>query len=152
MVDHNILISVLQIKFGVIGKALEWYKSHLKDRTCKVGKEYSTLRELVFSVPQDSCGGPILYLAYSSTVREVIPDNNIFLNGFADDHALDKDFHPVKLNEDSEAIQLLELSTSNIKTWMDQNHLCMNSSKTEFILIGSKQRLTKPKLTRYHQH
>ena len=26
---------------------------------------------------------------------------------------------------------------------MDQNHLCMNSSKTEFILIGSKQRLTK---------
>ena len=57
--------------------------------------------------------------------------------------ALDKDFDPVTPNEESEAIQLLVLSTSNIKTWMDQNYLQMNSSKTEFILIGSKQRLTK---------
>ena len=57
-VDHNILISVLQTKFGVKGKALDWYKSYVNDRTCKVnvGKEYSTPRELVFSVPQCSFG------------------------------------------------------------------------------------------------
>ena len=36
MVDHDILISVLQTKFGVKGKALDWYKSYLNDRTCKV--------------------------------------------------------------------------------------------------------------------
>ena len=145
MVDHDILISVLQTKLGVKNKALDWYKSYLKDRKCKVnvGKEYSTPRELVFSVPQGSCGGPVLYLAYSSTIREVILDNTISLNGFADNHALDKDSDPVKPKEESEAIQLLVLSTSNIKTWMDQNHLCRNSSKTKFILIGSKQRLTK---------
>ena len=35
------------------------------------------------------------------------------------------------------------LSTSNVKAWMDQNCLWMNSYKTKFILIGSKQRLTK---------
>ena len=105
-VDHNILISVLQTKFGVKGKALDWYKSYLNDRTWKVnvGKEYSTPRELVFSVPKGSCGGPVLYLAYSSTIREVIPDNTISLNGFADNHALDKDFDPVKPNEEPEAI------------------------------------------------
>ena len=40
-------------------------------------------------------------------------------------------------------MQLLMLSTLNIKTWMDQNHLQMNSSKTEFSLVDSKQRLTK---------
>ena len=106
MVDHNILISVLQTKFGVKGKALDWYKSDLSDRMCKVnvGKEYSTPRELVFSVPQDSCGGPVLYLAYSTTIREVIPDNTISLNGFADNHALDKDFDPVKRNEEAEVV------------------------------------------------
>ena len=106
MVDHDILISVLQTKFGVKGKALDWYKSYLNDRTCKVnaGKEYSTQRELVFSVPQGSCGGAILNLAYSCTIREIIPDNTISLNGFADDHALDKDFDPVKPNEESEVI------------------------------------------------
>ena len=127
------------------GKALDWYKSYLNDRTCKinVGKEYSTPRELLFSVPQGSCGRPVLYLAYSSTIREVIPDTTISLHGFADDHALDKGFDPVKPNEESEAMRLLMLSTSNIKTWMEQNHYWMNSSKTEFILIGSKQRLTK---------
>ena len=145
MVDHDILISVLWTKFGVKGKALDWYKSYLNDRTCKVnvGKEYSTPRKLLFSVPQGSCAGPILYLAYSSTFREVIQDNTISLHDFADYHALDKDFDPVKPNEESEAMQLLMLSTSNIKTWMDQNHLQMNSSKTEFILTGSKQRLMK---------
>ena len=95
-VDHNILIPVLQTKFRVKDKALDWYKSYLNDRTCKVniGKEYSTPRELLFSVPQGSCGRPVLYLAYYSTIREVIPDNTISLHGFADDHALDKDFDP----------------------------------------------------------
>ena len=106
MVDHNILISVTQIKFGVNGKALDWYKSYLNDRTCKVnlGKEYSTPRELLFSFPQGSFGRPVLYLAYSSTIREVIPDNTMYCHGFADDHALDKDFIPVKQNEESEAM------------------------------------------------
>ena len=106
MVDHEILISVLQTKFGVKGKALNWYKSYLNDRTCNinVGKEYSTPRELLFSVPQGSCGGPFLYLAYSSTIIEVMPDNTISLHGFADDHALDKDFDPVKPNKESEAM------------------------------------------------
>ena len=97
MVDHDILISVLQTKFGVKGKALDWYKSYLNDRLCKfnVGKEYSTPRELMFLVPQGSHGGPILYLAYSSTIREVISDNSISLNVFADDHSLDKDLTPL---------------------------------------------------------
>ena len=105
-VDHDILISVLQTKFGVKGKALDCYKSYLNVRMCKVilGKEYSTPRELVFSVPQGSCGGPILYLAYPSTTREVITDNTIFLNCIADNHALDKDFDPVKPDEESEAL------------------------------------------------
>ena len=106
MVDYNILISVLQTKFGVKGKALDWYKFYLNDKTCKnnVGKEYSAPRELVFPVPLGSCGGPVLYLAYSSTIGEVFPDNTISLHCFADDHALDKDFDPVKPNEESEAI------------------------------------------------
>ena len=53
MAGHDILISVLQTKFGVKGKALDWYKSYLNDRTCKgnVGKEHSTPRELMFSGP-----------------------------------------------------------------------------------------------------
>ena len=30
-----------------------------------------------------------------------------------------------------------------VKNWMDQNRLKMNSDKTEFILIGSRQQLQK---------
>ena len=32
---------------------------------------------------------------------------------------------------------------SEIKTWMDQNRLKMNASKTEFILFGSRKQLAK---------
>ena len=39
---------------------------------------------------------------------------------------------------------------SNVNTWLTANKLTLNSSKTEFILIGSRQRLgtydTSPKL------
>ena len=40
-------------------------------------------------------------------------------------------------------MQKLEYTITDIKEWMDANRLKMNSDKTEFILIGSKQQLQK---------
>ena len=51
----------------------------------------STLQPLEFSFPQGSCGGPVLYSVYVSTLRLVVspPLNH---NGFADDHSIDISF------------------------------------------------------------
>ena len=141
-VDHDILLSVLKAKFGIEGKALNWFESYLRQRSCKVnvGSAYSEPKSLTFSVPQGSCAGPILYLLYASTMKEVVPDN-IDLHGYADDHALKIHFSPSK--SEVSAISTLEDCAVKIKQWMDSNRLKMNASKTEFILFGSKQQIKK---------
>ena len=51
----------------------------------------STLWWLEFSVPQGSCGGPVLYSVYTSTLRLVVSPP-LDLNGFADEHLVNISF------------------------------------------------------------
>lgn len=143
-VDHSVLLDVLRVKFGVNDGALQWFNTYLRPRNCKVnvGKSYSATQDLSFSVPQGSCAGPVLYLVYASTIKEVIPEN-IDIHGYADDHALKLSFNASDREEEHRSITNLESVAMDIKSWMDRNRLKMNSSKTEFIMIGSKQQLSK---------
>ena len=72
-VDHDILLSVLENKIGIKDVALRWFESYLRPRSCKVSinPAYSAEKQLPFSVPQGSCAGPSLFLAYASTLQEV---------------------------------------------------------------------------------
>ena len=143
-VDHQILLDVLNSHYGVSESALRWLDSYLKPRTCKVNVEasYSSERDLTFSVPQGSCMGPVLYLTYAGTLQEVIP-SGVTLYGYADDHAVKLSFPTVDGTEETTAIEELEQCALRIKSWMDENRLKMNTSKTEFIMFGSKRKLTK---------
>ena len=143
-VDHNILLEVLKVKFGISGTALDWFNNYLRPRYCKVnvGCEYSSPKELYFSVPQGSCAGPVLYLVYASTMREIVP-TSISLYGYADDHALMNCFKSGDLCAELECIDDIENTMENVKEWMDCNRLKMNSTKTEFILFGNKKQLQK---------
>ena len=96
-------------------------------------------KTLLFSVPQGSVAGPVLYNAYASTLKEVVSPS-IKLHGFADDHMIKDSFKP-NADQESRVIQTLEKYTSDIKDWMDANWLCMNSAKTEFLLVGSRKQL-----------
>ena len=96
-VDHDMLLSVLSKKFGVVDNALKWFDAYLRPRRFQVliGDTRSKEIDLPFSVPQGSCAGPVLYSAYASTLQEVINDQNewtrinkpIELHGFVDNHA-----------------------------------------------------------------
>ena len=101
-VDHDLLLSVLSKKFGVVDRALNWFESYLRPRSFQVliGDTRSKEIELPFSVPQGSCDGPVLYSVYASTLQEVINDQDespsinrpIELYGFVDNHAYKKSF------------------------------------------------------------
>ena len=75
MVDHQILLDVLENRLGITGTALSWFRTYLQPRFCKVcvHKSYSKLQDLTFSVPQGSCTSPVVYLVYGSTIEDVIP-------------------------------------------------------------------------------
>ena len=52
-VDHNLLLEVLEKRFGIVGTARTWYESYLKPRRFRVAVEdkISQPRQLDYSVP-----------------------------------------------------------------------------------------------------
>ena len=72
-----------------------------------MGCEYSSPKELYFSIPQGPCTGPVLYLAYASTMREIVP-TAISIYGYADDHALMNCFESGDLCAELECIEDIE--------------------------------------------
>ena len=59
----------------------------------------------------------------------------VSLHGFADDHALKNTFLAKSRHADKDSVSTLEAKVADVKVWMDQNHLKMNDSKTEFINV-----------------
>ena len=143
-VDHDILLSVLSSKYGIKGKALQWFDQYLRPRSFRVAVKgvYSKDRDLTVSVPQGSCTGANIFNLYCSPLQEVIPED-LQLSGFADDHSVRKTFKASnRLDEENTKIRLQECLIS-IKKWMDETRLKMNPSKTEFIYFGNTKQLQK---------
>ena len=150
-VDHNILLEVLNKKFGIEGTPLQWFSSYLRPRSCKVNisLNYFNEKQLQFSIPQGSCASPTAYLAYASTMREIpslsktTSEGQIVLNGLVDDHSVKKEFTPAKWEDESKCVHHLQHCMGEVQEWMEGNWLKLNSDKTEFILFGLRQMLSK---------
>ena len=148
MVDHQILLDVLENRFGITGTALSWFRTYLQCRFCKVcvNKSYSKPQDLTFSIPQGSCAGPVLYLVYASTIEHGIP-LHICLHGYADDHDIKNEFDASNRMDETNTINSLVSTTDDIKIWMNENHLKMNGAKTEFITLAARKQLSKCEIT-----
>ena len=136
------LLDVLSTRFGILGSACNWFSSYLRPRSCLVEIENSrsSERSLDFSVLQGSCGGPVLYSVYASSLQTEI-SVSVRLNAFADDHSLN---YALKVNNrelEAETMNCLEQCILNVNRWMNQNRFKMNTDKTEFIIFGSQQNL-----------
>ena len=118
----------------------------MDQRTCKenIGEEYSSKKELAFSVPQGSCAGAQLFNLYCSTMQEVV-NPPLTLHGFANDHVVGNRFKPGEWNEEERCMHELEECAGNLKVWMNENRLKMISDKTEFVLFGLRLPLDKCK-------
>ena len=95
MVNHEILLEVLNKKFGWQETTLKWFNNYLRPRSCKVSVhgKHSKQHQLPFSVPQDSVAGPVLYNAYASILQEVV-QLPINLHTFVDNYTIKDSFMP----------------------------------------------------------
>lgn len=86
-VDHSILLSRLEQRFGVKGKVIQWIKSYLMDREQFVQIENckSTLRKLVHGVLQGSVFGRLLYVLYTSPIADITKNCDLQYHLYADD-------------------------------------------------------------------
>ena len=65
-IDHSILLSRMESVLGVKGSALQWFKSYLLGRKqrIKINGDFSENQEILWSVPQGSVLGALLFLIY----------------------------------------------------------------------------------------
>ena len=147
-VDYNILLRRLATSFGVTGDALRWFDSYLSGRTQRVivdGK-LSERCHPSFGVPQGSCLGPLLFSVYASKLFEVIKSHVLHAHAYADDTKLHLSFKPDSAVGETEARFAIEQCIRAVRAWMVVDKLKLNEEKTEFMLIGTHQQLSKVRI------
>jgi len=79
MIDHDILLSVLERRFSVDGTALQWLQSYHQDgsQMFMVNGKSSRTHRVHCSVPQGSCLGPVEFITYTESVASVFGRHNI---------------------------------------------------------------------------
>ena len=144
-IDHSILLETIESGIGVGGMALKWFASYLSQRTQQVQVK-GTLSEksrLVTGVPQGSCLGPVLFTIYVADLFHIIENHLPEAQGYADDHQVYLSFRPTSSSNQKDAISAIENCVSDLRSWMISNKLMVNDSKTEFVIVGSRQQLER---------
>ena len=141
-VDLCILLSRLSRRFGIGGRALEWFRLYLGDRTQFVNINGSTSerRVLKFSVPQGLFLGPLLFSLYTSPLSDIASKHELSFHFYADDRQLYVTFETSSLNDMELSKCRLEGCVLEIDTWMLLNKLKLNKNKTELLVISSLHR------------
>ena len=144
-IDHSILLNKLLTDFGICGKAHEWFKSYLKDRSfrVKIGKSLSDFLCLLFGVPQGSLLGPILFILYIKYLEVIAAKYGLSIKLYADDSQLYISFHPQRPSELDDVTARTNACLKEIKAWMVSNYMKLNEGKTELLVIGRPHILKK---------
>lgn len=139
-ISHHILLKKLD-HMGIRGVANSWFASYLSNRTQYM--DMYTLKsqfEIVqCGVPQGSILGPILFLIYINDIHNSTPLNVLC---FADDTTISYSSSNVQNLYDT-----MNQELDNMNEWFRANKLCLNVSKTKYIIFKPSVR---PR-NNYHQ-
>ena len=148
LIDHQLLLSRLQHEVGMTDTVLAWFRSYLCNRKQHVTVNSSSSTETILTcgVPQGSVLGPVLFSLYTTQLGKIIEDHGLSRKLFADDSEIYKSFPPTP-SATTEAVTEVEECCRVIKSWMLSNRLKLNDSKTEAMLCGAENNLSKVDLS-----
>ena len=133
-IDHDILLHKLTY-YGFRGKALDWFNSYLSNRKQYVihNNEKSTLEKLTCGVPQGSILGPLLFILY---VNDIVNTSSVLkFVLFADDTTILYSHEDLVSN-----INVVNNELKEVTNWFKANRLSVNAKKTNYMLLGARQR------------
>ena len=145
MVNHSLLLKVLNQTYSIKGTALKWVHSYLSNcSVCmQINNSVSQELDLPFCMPQGSCAGPILFNIYIITLTSFPGSSNCDLVGYADDNTISACIDPNAQNNEQQVIGNIQNSLEKTKHCMCLNRLKMNDQKTKFIMHGNNVQLSK---------
>jgi hypothetical protein len=133
----------LEQRFGITDQALKWLNSYLSNRKqiVFIDGTHSAAHILKCNVPQGSVLGPKPFKDYESPIGQIGRSFGLELHLYADDSQVYMAFRP-GVNE-SVSLDVLEKCIAQVRAWMAANYLKLNDDKTEFIVLGSHNSLSK---------
>ena len=111
-VDHDILLNRLKLDFGFNDTVLNWFRSYLTDRTqsVSIGGQHSKSHTMNCSVPQGSVLGPQLYSKYTVGLSDIIAAFLLSYHFYADDTQIYKGFKPDGLENQTNAVNIIQIA------------------------------------------
>ena len=140
-VDHAILLHRLK-NIEITGLVHDWFSSYLSGRTQAVFLDGVSSDSFNFTcgVPQGSVLGPILFNIYTQPLGELARKHGVKCHFYADDTQLYSSF---SVKESSSSANCISNCIADIRSWMQSNLLMSDDSKTEVVLYGTRQQLSK---------
>ncbi len=141
-IDHTILLERLATNYNITATALLWLKSYLTDRqqAVYIGDHHSSMFTVARGVPQGSVLGPVLFAMYTVPLHHIVTSHGLTGHFYADDTQIVASCDVVDL---AKTLQRVEACVTDLLKWLLLNNLCLNSSKTEVLLFGTRQQLAK---------
>ena len=136
-VDHKILLQKLSC-YEIKGNSQKLIECYLQSRIqcCSVNGHMSAMEHIMCGVHQGSIIGPSLFIIYMNDLPLYMP--NVEITMFADDTSFARDFKNVY-----EIKEHLVPAFSKICRWHNINKLSLNTVKTEFVIIGTLNSISK---------
>ena len=144
-VDHSILLQRAEVSFGLSGTVLSWLTSFLDGHTQQVvfNGATSSLERITSGVPQGSVFGPLLFLLYTADVPLIASEFGLGVHCYADDGQL---YLSGSAKSPGMSVSVVVDCIAEMDRWMSSNRLKLNTDKTHFIWLGSRQQLLKVKI------
>jgi Reverse transcriptase (RNA-dependent DNA polymerase) len=141
MLDHDRLLNRAIELFGLSCQVINWLDSYLTSRTSYVfiGNCRTSTLNCSTGVTQGSVLGPLLFSIFTSPVSHLISSFNVLCHQYADDMQL---YTSIDLSSDHD-INILSDCTDAVTRWHLENNLLLNPSRTEVLITGTRQQVTK---------
>ena len=155
LLDSYLLLLILSIipSFSLIFKIglvlmvflLNWFTSYLSSRSqaVSINDSISAFSTLSCGVPQGSILGPLLFTFYTTPLGSVISKNSLKYQNIICTLMYTQLYISFTPMNSALSFATLTPTFTDILSWMNLNKLLLNPSKTEFLLIGTKQQRLK---------
>ena len=134
VISHNLLLKKMNL-YGLTTDTLNLIRSFLSDRhqVVSVKNKQSEVKPVVFGVPQGSVLGPLLFSIYINDLPLHISSGRCDM--LADDttiHTSGRDIPSI--------VATLQSCVSDIIEWTQINHMSLNPSKTNYMILTTRQK------------